>query len=134
MQRETPVSLDLSPSAAPNGKLKKMRLGSLRGKDRQQVFDAVIEIYITGPKLEDIARDLGVGHRSLQRFMTSHNRKDWLEAQWWKQYDRVDGKSWKDHLFNSAGYRMDKIDAERRKLNVSPVTLVTQLGASGRER
>ena len=58
-----------------------MRLKSLAAEDRARIFEWVIELYLTGPKLSDIAARLGVGYRTLQRFMTEFDRKGEVQIQ-----------------------------------------------------
>src|SRR5581483_10350690 len=98
-----------------------MRAGSLKAEEREALFQAVIDDYLGGPKLEDIARSRGIAYRTLQRFMSSHDREGWLTAQWSKQMcraedDREKTGRFNESLHNSAAYRMDKIDAQLDEL------------------
>lgn len=111
MQPETQEGLDI---------WRHKRLGSLKPEEKAKLFELVANAYLHGPKLADVAQQIGVAHRSLQRFMTTYNRKEWLIVQESKQWGRVweseDGQRFDESLHNSAGYRMDRIDRERQKL------------------
>lgn len=105
-----------------------MRLSGLPPEEKARIFKSVIDAYMSGPKLADIAKSLGVGHRTLKRFMTAYNRKEWLIAQEAKQWARVEigreqSTKFDVSLHNSAGFIMDRIDRERRKSDVTLVTL-----------
>ncbi len=101
--------------------ISRLRPRDLTADQREELFQQVIADYLSGPKLEDIAKARQMSLRTLQRFMTAHNHQEWLDAQEMKQYGRVEdardrGVVWDEKLYNSAGYRLDRIEALRQKL------------------